>query len=86
MMRPEFALHLLAIIPSKKDVQNSYAEIFPSILGVKLGNRIDEETLKTFIKKTKQTFEMDESRAKVVLATKAAELQSDFKKEYEQYD
>lgn len=84
MMRPEFILHFLASIPSVKAIQESYESIFPSILGVKLGNRMEERAFKAIISNAREVHdEIDESRAKVVLANASSQLQSDFFKQYE---
>ena len=84
MMRPEFILHFLAALPSKKSVQDSYDSIFPTILGVKLGNRMDESAFKKIIANARELHDgIDESRAKVLLAKASAQLQSDFLKQYE---
>lgn len=84
MMRPEFVLHFLASVPSAKAVQDSFESIFPSILGVKLGNRMDEIAFKQIISKAREVHEnIDESRAQVLLAKASAQLQSDFVKRYE---
>ncbi len=85
MMRPEFLIHYLASIPSAKSVQSSYDKIFPSMLGVKLGNRMDEDAFKKIISKAKEVYdEIDDSRAKVLLAEASTQLQSDFQKQYEE--
>ena len=84
MMRPEFILHFLSNMPSNEDVRTSYSEVFPSILGIKLGNRMNEKAFQDVIEKAKQVYsEMDDSRAKVILATQAAQLQSDFMRKYD---
>lgn len=84
MMRPEFVLHFLAALPSAKAVQTSYDRIFPTILGVKLGNRMDESAFKRIISKAREVYDdVDHSRAKVLLANASAQLQSDFLKRYE---
>ena len=83
MMRPEFVLHFLAALPSAKAVQTSYDRIFPTILGVKLGNRMDEYAFKKIISKAREVYDdVDHSRAKVLLAKASAQLQSDFLKRY----
>lgn len=83
-MRPEFVLHFLASVPSAKAVQDSFESIFPTILGVKLGNRMDETAFKKIISKAREVHDnIDESRAKVLLAKASSQLQSDFIKRYE---
>ena len=84
MMRPEFILHYLAAIPSEKAVQDSFDSIFPTNLGIQLGSRLEESLVSGVLEHANQIYdEYDESRAKVVLANKSAELQSDFRKQYE---
>jgi hypothetical protein len=84
MMRPEFILHFLSTLPSKKSVQDSYDSVFPTILGVKLGNRMDERAFKKIIDSARDLHDgVDDSRAKVLLAKASAQLQSDFLKQYE---
>ncbi len=84
MLRPEFILHFLSMMPSSADMEASYTEVFPSILGVRLGNRMDEKAFRTVIQKAKDVFDnMNDSRARVVLSTETAKLQSDFLKKYD---
>lgn len=84
MLRPEFILHFLTMMPSTSDLKGSYNEVFPSILGVRLGNRMDEKAFRTVIRKAKEVFDqMDDSRARVVLSNETAKLQSDFLKKYD---
>jgi len=84
MLRPEFILHFLSMMPSSSDMETSYTEVFPSILGVRLGNRMDEKAFRTVIQKAKDVFDqMDDSRARVVLSNETAKLQSDFLKKYD---
>lgn len=86
MMRPEFVLHFIANLPTLKQVQSSYDEIFPSILGIELGNRLNAEVFDKIMKKAKSAFnDMDDSRARVILAQGSEQLQSDFKKRYEMH-
>ena len=84
MMRPEFVLHFLSAMPSTAEVQKSFADVFPSILGIRLGNRMDERSFLKVIDKAKSVFDSNnESRAKVVLARATEELQADFIKKYD---
>lgn len=87
MMRPEFILHFLANLPSATQVQISYDQVFPSILGVRLGNRMDERAFKEIVGKALDVYDqMDKSRAKVFLSRASEQLQSDFAKRYEDSD
>jgi len=83
MMRPEFILHFLASLPSAKAVQKSYDRIFPTLLGVKLGNRMEDSAFKKIISEARTAHnEMGAARAEVIMANISAQLQSDFDKKY----
>ena len=78
LMRPEFIVHFLASFPPVADVQKSYEKIFPTMLGIKLSNRMDEEAFKKIIEEAQGVFELDESRAKVILANASSQLQANW--------
>ncbi len=86
-MQPEFILHFLANLPSATQVKISYDQVFPSILGVRLGNRMDERAFKEIVGKALDVYDqMDKSCAKVFLSRASEQLQSDFAKRYEDSD
>ena len=78
LMRPEFIVHFLASFPPVADVQKSYEKIFPTMLGIKLSSRMDEEAFKKIIEEARGFLEVDESRAKVMLANASARLQANW--------
>jgi hypothetical protein len=46
MMRPDFLLNFVSLAPSAQEVKDSYRAIFPSVLGIKLSNRVSSELFK----------------------------------------
>ena len=82
MMRPEFILYFLSSLPSATEIQESYTKIFPTVLGIKLSNRVEETVFKEIIEQAREAAEVDESRIRVILANGSARLQSDFLKKY----
>lgn len=42
IMRPEFLLNFFALSPSVDDIKESYKTIFPSVMGLQMGNRLPD--------------------------------------------
>lgn len=82
MMRPEYLLNFLALAPSAADVRTTYANIFPTVLGVKLSRRLDEAVFHDLMAKVLESEEIDPGRRKSQIADNADRLKSDFYKEY----
>jgi hypothetical protein len=86
IMRPEFLINYIAYNPTSKEVKKSLASIFPSILGVRLGTRLEDETFKKVMKQIKLANQNDPSRAQAIVvehsdALKAQDLR-DFSIKY----
>lgn len=77
LMRPEFLLNFIALTPLKDDVRASYQTIFPSLLGVRLSNRMDESAFKEIIRKISEAQTLDEARAKALASEYADKLKGD---------
>jgi hypothetical protein len=43
IMRPEFLLNFFSLSPSVRDIRESYKAIFPSVMGIQMGNRLPDE-------------------------------------------
>jgi len=43
IMRPEFLLNFFSLSPSVRDIRESYKTIFPSVMGIQMGNRLPDE-------------------------------------------
>ncbi|MEN8616673.1 hypothetical protein [Shewanella baltica] len=43
IMRPEFLLNFFSLSPSVSDIRESYKTIFPSVMGIQMGNRLPDE-------------------------------------------
>ena len=43
IMRPEFLLNFIALSPTTEEIRRAYETVFPTLLGVKLSNRIRED-------------------------------------------
>lgn len=82
-MRPEFVLNFIALAPSKQSVLDSYKSVFPSLLGVRLANRVRPEIVRDFEKRIKEASEISDARARAQVAELSDTLKSDAHKHYE---
>ncbi len=83
MMRPEFLLNFISFAPTLSEVSSSYNTIFPSILGVKLSNRVADHTFRDVVKRANEMWSVDEARATAIISTLAEKLKGDTLKIYE---
>ena len=77
IMRPEFLLNYIELMPTKREVVNSFGEIFPTVLGVSLSKRAPELMLHTVLRAAREAFSVDSSRAKVMLNEFSDRLKTD---------
>lgn len=83
MMRPEFLLNFILFSPSVREVEDSYKEIFPSVLGIRLSNRVAADTFKKVLKDAKEIMAVDEARAAAMITECVNTLKADTVKVYE---
>ena len=82
MMRPEFALNFIAMSPKYAEVRRAYENIFPSLLGVRLANRVKEEVYRDMMTKVREASLLEPGRVESVIATLSDQLKSDFVRVY----
>ena len=83
IMRPEFILNFIALSPTTVEVRESYEKIFPTLLGVKLANRMREDIFHKVINRAKELKNFDDARIQVMMSEMSNRLKSDNIKEYE---
>lgn len=83
IMRPEFLLNYIALMPTKREIANSYRSIFPTILGVTLSKRAPQGLLHQILNSARDAFAVDNSRAKSMLNEFSDKLKSDQIRIYE---
>lgn len=83
MMRPDFLLNYISLAPSMEDVRQAYLGIFPTLLGLKLSNRVPEDVYIDMMKRTENAYEHDEDRGSVLVANLSDRLAADQRKQYE---
>ena len=86
IIRPDFLLQYVAFAPSAEDVRRTYKEVFPTLLGIKLSNRMSDERFNALMKEVREVADVDESRARVMMGDLANRLKSHLgRQDYEQY-
>lgn len=77
VMRPEFLINYIAYNPTNEVVRESLRTIFPSVLGVRLGARLDPKTIQVVMDNIKKAHEVDPARAASIVSEHADALKSD---------
>ncbi|MCF3948189.1 hypothetical protein [Acidiphilium iwatense] len=83
MMRPEFLINFIFLAPSAAEVSASYKTIFPSVLGVRLSNRVADRTFRNIVRQANEMWSVDEERAGAIIADLTDKLKGDTLKVYE---
>lgn len=83
LIRPEFLLNYIALTPSMKAVRDSFEGVFPTILGVRLSNRMRENDFRKIIDSAKEMLSVDSDRAGVMLAKLSNRLKADRSRDFE---
>jgi hypothetical protein len=83
LMRPEFILNFIALSPTTAQVRESYKNIFPTILGIRLAGRIREDVFHDLMAKVKEANSLEEGRWQAITADMSNHLKGDFYKDYE---
>lgn len=76
VMRPEFLINYIANNPSNAEVRDSMRNIFPSILGVRLGSRLKDDHLQKLLQVIKEATLVDAARAQALVGEHADALKS----------
>jgi hypothetical protein len=82
IMRPDFLLNFLTLAPRASETRDAFAAIFPSLLGIKLARRMDQDTFHKIMEKVAQAETMDDARRTAAIAKICDELKSDFARQY----
>jgi hypothetical protein len=83
MMRPEFLLNFIGLSPSTEEVRKSLGAVFPSLLGVKLSNRMRDDVFKIVVGRVKEAYQVSDARARATVGELSDKLKGDFFKQYE---
>ncbi|MBU6434590.1 MAG: hypothetical protein KJS98_14875, partial [Nitrospirae bacterium] len=82
MMRPEFLLNFIAMAPKLSQVRSAYRYIFPSLLGIRLADRVKEDVYRDMMTKVNEAGNLEFGRVEAMVAGYSDDLKSDFRKVY----
>lgn len=85
IMRPEVAVQLLAFAPNADEISRAFGEVFPSVFGVRLGNRVNPAILKNLIGRAERISDADPARMKAEMERLANQFKSDENARLEQF-
>jgi hypothetical protein len=80
MMRPEFLLHFIGLAPSVAEVRRSYANVFPSVLGIRLGRRMDPASFQKLLEQVEAAQQLEEGARKARVAQIVDQLKAEFRR------
>lgn len=83
IIRPEFLLNFIALAPSLEDVRKTYRAIFPTLLGVRLSNRMKDSAFRAIMERIGQVNDLSEPRARAMVASLSNQVKADLYKDYE---
>lgn len=83
MMRPDFLLNFLALAPSAADVRSTFESVFPTMLGIRLSNRMPESTFHAVLKPLEEWNSWEPGRRVAAIEDLANQLMSDMNKQYQ---
>lgn len=78
IMRPEFLLNFFSLSPSVRDIRESYKSIFPSVMGLQMGNRLPDKLFHKVLEQVEQWKEQEEG----IVAAKTKALCDKLKSEH----
>lgn len=83
IMRPEFVLNFIALAPTMEEVRRAYSTVFPSILSIRLSNRMSNDVFHEIMGRYKRSCEYDPARIEAKTIELNNRLKSDNFKAYE---
>jgi hypothetical protein len=82
MMRPDFLLNYLSLAPSAEHARQTFANVFPTTLSVRLSRRISEEDYVSLIEKVTEWKGLEDGRRSVAISEWTDKLKGDFERQY----
>jgi hypothetical protein len=75
-------LNFIAMAPKLSQVRAAYRYIFPSLLGIRLADRIKEDVYRDMMTKVNEAGNIEFGRIEAMVAGYSDDLKSDFRKVY----
>lgn len=83
LMRPEFLLNYILLAPSQRDIRTTFRKIMPSLLGLKLSNRVSPTAYQELMKQIVEAKNYDDGRLEAKISEVSDKLKSDYNKDYD---
>lgn len=83
LMRPEFLVSFIDLVPDLDEVRRSFTNIFPTMLGIRLSNRMSERDFVDVLREYDKAASVNPERAQVILANLSNKLKGSRRIEYE---
>ncbi|GGF59761.1 hypothetical protein GCM10011332_11780 [Terasakiella brassicae] len=83
IMRPEFLLNFISLAPSAAEVRKSYQNVFPTLLGIRLSDRIKETVFLSMMKSVNEAQQHDDARVHAKVREMTNLLMADMVKKYD---
>lgn len=77
IMQPAFLMNYFAMCPSKSDVLKSYREIFPTVIGLQMGHRLDPSVYKKVLELIEEWKGLEEGRRAAKMSSLSDRLKTD---------
>jgi hypothetical protein len=82
MMRPDFLLNFLTLSPTATDARRTLGHIFPSMLGIRLSRRMNEDAFHAIMGKVAEAQQFEDARRAAAIAGLSDKLKGNFNKQY----
>lgn len=83
IMRADFLLNFMTLAPSAQEARATLGHVFPSLLGIRLSRRMNEDAFHTIMAKVRAAEDWDEARRTAAIAGLVDQLKADFRKRYD---
>lgn len=83
IMRADFLLNFMTLAPSVQDARATLGHVFPSLLGIRLSRRMNEDAFHAIMAKVRTAEDWDDARRTAAIAGLVDQLKADFRKRYD---
>jgi hypothetical protein len=83
IMRADFLLNFMTLAPSVPEARATLGHVFPSLLGIRLSRRMNEDAFHAIMAKVHAAEDWDDARRTAAIASLVDQLKADFNKRYD---
>lgn len=86
IIRLEFLMHYISLMPTKKEVKDTYKNIFPTMMGIQMSGRISPTEYYKLLNNIDNAKQLQPGRLEVLIEDTINKLKSDFVRRYNDFD